>query len=155
MVMFANKSKTVDEYLKALPPERRAVVAKVRGVVKKHLPKGYEEAINWGAITYAIPLKTFPETYNGQPLCYAALAAQKNHYSLYLMNVYGDAARAKWLEAEFKKRGLKLDKGKACVRFKSLDELPLDVIAETIASVPPEKYIEIYQAARKKTAKGK
>jgi uncharacterized protein YdhG (YjbR/CyaY superfamily) len=153
--MFQGKAKTVSEYLKALPPERRAVVSKVRGVVKKHLPKGYEESMNWGAITYAVPLKTFPETYNGQPLCYAALAAQKNHFSLYLMNIYGDASRAKWLEAEFKKRGLKLDKGKGCVRFKSLDDLPLDAIGELIASVPLAQYVENYQAARARTAKGK
>jgi uncharacterized protein YdhG (YjbR/CyaY superfamily) len=153
--MFASKAKTVSEYLKALPPERRAVVSKVRGVVKKHLPRGYKEEMNWGAITYAIPLKTFPETYNGQPLCYAALAAQKNHCSLYLMSVYGDSARTKWLEEAFKKRGLKLDKGKACIRFTSADDLPLDAIGELIASVPPGKYIETYKAGRAKTAKGK
>jgi hypothetical protein len=155
MVMFANKARTVGDYLKALPPERRAVVSKVRGVVKKHLPKGYREQMNWGAITYAIPLETFPDTYNGQPLCYAALAATKNHFSLYLMSVYGDAVRAKWLEGEFKKRGLKLDRGKSCVRFKTVDDLPLDAIAELIASVPPDRYIERYRAARARTAKGK
>jgi hypothetical protein len=154
-VVFQGKAKTVGEYLDALPPERRTVVSKVRSLVKKHLPKGYQEGMNWGAITYAIPLKTFPETYNGQPLCYVALAAQKNYFSLYLMGVYGDAKQAKWLEDEFRKRGLKLDRGKACLRFKSLDDLPLDVIGEVIASVPPKKYIEIYQASRKKTAKGK
>ncbi len=155
MVMFANKAKTVREYLGALPPERRSIVSKVRGVVKKHLPKGYREGMNWGAITYAIPLETFPDTYNGQPLCYAALAAQKNYFTLYLMSVYGDAERAKWLEEEFKKRGLKLDRGKSCVRFKSVDDLPLDAIGKLIASVPPKKYIERYQAARARTAKGK
>jgi len=155
VVVFQGKAKTVGEYLDGLPPERRTVVSKVRALVKKHLPKGYQEEMNWGAITYAIPLKTFPETYNGQPLCYAALAAQKNYVSLYLMGVYGDAKKSKWLEDEFKKRGLKLDKGKACLRFKSLDDLPLDVIGEVIASVPPDKYIEIYRASRKKTKKGR
>lgn len=152
--MFQNKAKTVGEYLDGLPPERRAVVRKVRSLVKKHLPKGYEEAMNWGAITYAIPLKVLPETYNGQPLCYVALAAQKNYFSLYLMGVYGDAKQSKWLEDEFRKRGLKLDRGKACLRFKSLDDLPLDVIGEVIASVPPQKYIEIYKRSRASGARG-
>jgi len=153
--MFENKAASVTEYLNALPPERRAVVSKVRATVKKALPKGYAESMNFGAITYAIPLARYPDTYNKQPLCYAALAAKKDHYSLYLMNIYGDAAKATWLAAEFKKRGLRLDKGKACFRFRSLDDIPLDVISEVVASTPVEQYIERYEAARKKTAKGK
>jgi len=152
--VFQGKAKTVSEYLDGLPPERRAVVGKMRSLVKKHLPKGYAEEMNWGAITYAIPLRTFPETYNGQPLCYVALAAQKNYCSLYLMGIYGDAKTSQWLADAFKKRGLKLDKGKACLRFKSLDDLPLDAIGEVIASLPPEKYIEVYKGSRAKGAKG-
>jgi hypothetical protein len=123
--------------------------------VKKHLPKGYQEQIGWGVISYAVPLKTLPDTYNGEPLCYAAIAAQKNYYSLYLMNVYGNAAKTKLLADAFKARGQKLDMGKACLRFKTLDEVPLDVVGEIIASTPMDAYIEIYKAARKKTAKGK
>jgi uncharacterized protein YdhG (YjbR/CyaY superfamily) len=146
--MFTNKAKTVTEYLAALPAERRAVLSKVRQVVKKHLPKGYEESMNFGAITYAIPLKRFPNTYNKQPLCYAALAAQKNHYSLYLMSAYGNSDHAKWLKREFEKRGMKLDMGKACVRFKSLEDLPLDLIGESIARIPVDEYIAIYEASR-------
>ena len=103
--MFQGKAKTVSEYLDALPPERRAVVNKVRSLVKKHLPKGYKEEIGWGVITYSIPLKILPDTYNGQPLCYVAVAALKNDYSLYLMNVYGDPKKKKWMADEFKKRG--------------------------------------------------
>jgi uncharacterized protein YdhG (YjbR/CyaY superfamily) len=153
--MFTNKAATVAEYLEALPAERRAIVSKVRTAVKKAMPKGYAESINFGAITYAIPLKRYPDTYNKQPLCYAAIAAQKNYYSLYLMGVYGDPKKEKWLADEFKKRGLKLDKGKACIRFTSLDELPLDVVAQIVSSTPVEQYIEVYEAGRKKTAKGK
>lgn len=151
--MFTGKAKTVAEYLEQLPPERRAVVSKVRQVVKAHLPKGYRESVNWGVITYEVPLTRLPDTYNGQPLCYASIAAQKNHYSLYLMCAYGDAKRAKWLADEFAKRGKKLDKGKACVRFTSLDDLPLDVIGEAIASVPLDRYVEIYKASRSKAGR--
>jgi len=155
MAMFQGKAKTVSEYLAALPPERRAVVSKVRSLVKKHLPKGYQEAIGWGVITYTVPLKTLPDTYNGQPLCYVAIAALKNDYSLYLMNVYSDAKKAKWFAGEFKKRGKKLDMGKSCLHFKSLDDLPLDLIGEVIGSTPMDQYIEIYRASRKMTRKGK
>jgi hypothetical protein len=153
--MFENKSKTVAEYLAGLPDDRRAVVTRLRSFVKKHIPRGYKEQIGFGAITYAVPLTTLPDTYNGEPLCYAAIAAQKNHYSLYLMSTYGDARQAKWMAGEFKKRGKKLDMGKACLRFKSLEDLPLDVVGEVLASMPVEAYIARYREARKLTARGK
>ena len=152
--MFTGKAKTVSEYLKQLPPERRAVVSKVRSVVKEYLPKGYRESVNWGIITYSVPLSRLPDTYNGQPLCYAGIAAQKNHFSLYLMCAY-DSRRAKWMADEFEKRGKKLDMGKACVRFKSLDDLPLDVVGEAIASVPVDRYVEIYKASRRKAGEAR
>ncbi len=155
VAVFKGKAKTVSEYLGALPPERRAVVSQVRSLVKKHLPKGYKEGMGWGVITYAIPLKILPYTYNGQPLCYVAIASLKNQYSLYLMNVYGDPKKKKWMADEFKTRGKKLDMGGSCLHFKSLDDLPVDVVGEVIASTPMEKYIEIYLASRKMTRKGK
>jgi uncharacterized protein YdhG (YjbR/CyaY superfamily) len=148
--VFNTKAATVKEYLAALPEERRKTLSKVRAVIKKHLPKGYKETLSWGAITYEIPLKQFPDTYNGQPLCYAALAAQKNHNALYLMCAYGDPTQRKLLEDAFAKAGKKLDMGKACVRFKDTDDLPLAAIGKLIASVPPAKYIEAYRSSRKK-----
>lgn len=154
MAMFQGKARTVKEYLDALPPERRDVVSKVRSFVKKHLPKGYKEEIGWGAITYAVPLKTLPDTYNGQPLCYAAIAPRKNDYSLYLMCAYGDPKQKKALVDGFKKSGKKLDMGKSCLHFKSLDDVPLDVVGGVIASTPVDKYVEIYKASRAKGAKG-
>jgi len=153
--MFKNPAKTVSEYVSSLPPDRQGVVKRLRSFVKKHLPKGYAEQIGWGAITYAVPLKVLPDTYNGQPLCYAAIAAQKNYYSLYLMSAYGDPAQAKWMADEFRKRGKKLDMGKSCLRFKSLDDLPLDVVADVIASTPMDVYVERYKSVRKKTARRK
>jgi hypothetical protein len=165
MAMFQNKSKTVAEYVASLPPERQGVVKQVRSFVKKHLPKGYKEQIEFGAIAYAVPLAELPDTYNGQPLCYAAIAAQKNYYTLYLMGVYADPDRKQKMAEAFKKRGKKFDMGKSCLHFKSLDDLPLDVVGDVIASVPMDKYIAAYRESRlarrsageggKKTAKGK
>ena len=152
--MFTNKAKTVREYLETLPPERRKSLAAVRDVVLEHLPKGYQEAIGWGAITYAIPLEDYPDTYNGQPLCVAALSAGKHYCSIHLMAAYGDAKTRKWLEDQFRKSGKKLNMGKACVRFKTPDDLPLGAIATVIAKVTPEKYIRTYEAGRKKQATG-
>jgi hypothetical protein len=147
--MTSDQAQSVSEYLKRLPPERRKSLAAVRKVVRDNLPKGYKEAMGWGAITYAIPLKDYPNTYNGQPLCIAALTAGKNNCSLHLMAAYGDPPTRKWLEEQFRKSGKKLDMGKACIHFRTPDDLPLDAIAQVIARVTPEKYIERYEAARK------
>jgi hypothetical protein len=147
--MVSSRAPTVDEYLAELPPERRAIVASVRDLVRRNLPEGYRETMNWGMISYEIPLERYPDTYNKQPLGYAALAAQKNSYTLYLNSVYQDGERKKWLEHEFHKAGKKLDMGKSCLRFKRLEDLPLDVIARVIGSTPPEKFIEQHEASRR------
>lgn len=150
-----SKTKTIDEYLASLSEDRRAIVSKLRALLKRRIPKGYRESMMWGAINYSIPLEQFSDTYNGQPLCYAALASQKNHFSLYLMSVYGNPVERKKLEDGFRKAGKKLDMGKSCVRFRSLDDLPLDVISEIVANVTPEKYIAWYRKSRESTAKGR
>jgi hypothetical protein len=144
--MNTPKATSVSAYLAGLPAERRKVVAAVRKLIKANLPAGYKETMGWGAICYSVPLSVLPDTYNGQPLCYAAVAAQKHYYSLYLMSVYGDTPRAKAFKQAFAEAGKKLDMGKACVRFKSLDDLPLDVIANTIAGTPMAAYVAMYRA---------
>jgi uncharacterized protein YdhG (YjbR/CyaY superfamily) len=146
--MVQSKAATTEEYLAQLPEERRDVVTAVLNVVRKHLPKGYVEEMNWGAITWAVPLSTFPKTYNKQPLCYAALAAQKNHYALYLMCAYMDPKQTQEIEDAFVKAGKKLDMGKSCLRFKKLDDLPLDALGEVIGSTTPAEFIEKYVNAR-------
>jgi hypothetical protein len=153
--MPTTTSKTPDEYLESLPDDRRVALAAVRAVVRKNLPKGYAEFVSAGMLSYGIPLTKFAQTYNGQPLCYAALAAQKNYCSLYLMSVYGDKKSETRLRDGFKAAGKKLDMGKSCVRFSTADDLALDVIGELIAAIPPEKWIEFYQQSRKKTARGR
>ena len=145
-----SNAKTVEQYLKQLPADRQKALRTVRQVILKNLPRGYEEAMNWGAICYQVPLSVLPKTYNGQPLCYAALASQKNYMSVYLMCVYGDKGVQKWFREGFKAAGKKLDMGKSCVHFKKLEDLPLDVIGETIARVPLESYVRHYEASRKK-----
>jgi hypothetical protein len=144
--MATSKATSVSAYLAGLPAERRTVVAAVRKLIKANLPAGYKESIGSGAVYYSVPLSVLPDTYNGQPLCYVALAAQKNYYSLYLMSVYGDTPKAKAFKEAFASAGKKLDMGKACVRFKTLDDLPLDVIAKTIAGTPMAAYVAMYRA---------
>jgi hypothetical protein len=143
-----SKAATVSEYLSELTPEERADIQKVRSVIKKNLPKGYKESVQFGMICYSIPLSRYADTYNGQALCYAALAALKNHNAVYLMNVYGHPGTERWFKARYKATGKRLDMGKSCVRFQHADDLPLDVIGEAIARTSVEDYIGYYEKAR-------
>lgn len=147
--MVSSNAKTVKEYLVALPADRREAISAVRDVILKNLPEGFEEGMQYGMIAYYVPLEDYPVTYNGQPLGYAALASQKHYMSLYLMSVYGDSRRADVFHKEFKASGKKLNMGKSCVRFKSLNDLPLDLIGDTIASMPVGQFIGEYEESRK------
>jgi hypothetical protein len=147
--MVSSAATTVAKYLASLPAERRKVIAAVRGIIRRNLPKGYREVMNWGMISYEVPLSRYPDTYNGQPLIYVALAAQKNFYAVYLTCVYHDAKRAAWFRDAFKAAGKKLDMGKSCLRFKRLDDLPLEVIGQAVASTSLEQRIAIHEASRR------
>ena len=134
---------TVTEYLEQLPPEKREVMDAALRLVRKNIPKGYVEFMNWGVINWGIPLSEFPDTYNGHPLGYIGLGAQKNFISLYLFACYAqDTAR---LKKEFKKAGKRFDMGKCCLHFKSLDDLELNSVVKLIASKTPAQYLAIYK----------
>jgi hypothetical protein len=122
----------------------------VRAVVRKHLPRGYQESFANGMIGYVVPLERYPDTYNGQALLYAALAAQKNYLSLYLMGAYGSPELARKLRDGFAAAGKKLKMGKSCLRFETADDLALDTIAEVVAAVSLDRYVAIAQAARRR-----
>lgn len=154
--MVHSDAATVAEYLAGLPEDRRKALAKVRAVIRKNLPKGVVESVNWGMIAYEIPLKTYPDTYNGQPLLYAALASQKNYMAVYLHGVYGNEVLRKRFEDAYRATGKKLDMGKSCVRFTTLDALPLDVVGDAIGACTVQQYLAAYEAAmatRKTTAR--
>lgn len=142
---------TVEQYLSELPPDRRAAIETVRQVILTNLPAGLEEVMNWGMITYQIPLKTYPNAYNGKPLMYAALASQKNHLAVYLSSIYIDEELQRRFEERYRATGKKYDVGKSCVRFKKLDDLPLSLIGESLSWLHIDEFIarvEQAQAAR-------
>ncbi len=147
-----SKATTVKQYLSELPADRRAAIEVVRKIILANLDKVYEEGIQYGVIGYFVPHKIYPNGYHcdpKQPLPFAGLASQKNYMSLYLMYCYGGEQEEDWFRAQWAKTGKKLDMGKCCVRFKRLEDLALDVIAETIARVPARKYIEQYETLLK------
>jgi len=152
-----SKATTVEQYLSGLTEDRRKALEAVRQVVLKNLDKDYEEGMQYGMIGYYVPHRVYAAGYHcdpKQPLPFAGLASQKNHMSLYLMCVYGDSDHSKWFQQAWAKTGKKLDMGKSCVRFKKVEDLALDVIAEAIKRVPARKYIEHCEAATRTMSKG-
>ena len=141
---------TVEEYLDELPEERRKVVAAVRELVLQNLPDGYQETINWGMISYEIPLERYPDTYNGQPLSYLAIAAQKNYYALYMMGLYTHAKQEAQLKEGYSRAGKNLSLGKSCLRFKKLEELEPTAVAEVIKGTSVDDFIRNYEEARRR-----
>jgi hypothetical protein len=139
---------TPEGYLAELAPPRREVIAAVRELVLTNLPDGYAETIGWGMLCYVVPLERYPSTYNGQPLGYVALAAQKRYNSLYLMSLYPDGEREREFRARWEAGGRRLDMGKSCLRFRSLDELDLELLAETVAATSVEDYLALSEQAR-------
>lgn len=140
--MVYSPAKTVAQYLAALSPDQKKELGVVRRVIRKNLPKGFRESFNWGMIAYEVPLSVAPDTYNGKPLLYAALAAQKNYLSLYLMCVYSSGADSKRFRAEFKASGKRLSMGKSCVRFRRAEDLPLELIGRTIAATSLKEFVK-------------
>lgn len=146
--MVSSSATSVDSYLAELTPERSKDVTKLRELCLNNLPAGLEEAMNWGMISYQVPFSKVEQTYNNQPLLYAAIASQKQYISLYLMSIYAfDEAREKF-ESDWRASGMKLNVGKACIRFRNLDSAPLDVIQRALGQVTVEEYVSRYLEVR-------
>lgn len=160
-----SKATTVAQYLKELPDDRREAISAVRDVILKNLPKGFEEGMQYGMIGYFVPHALYPNGYHcnpKEPLPFANLASQKNHMALYTMTVYGNPDIEKWFTDAWTKGGRKLDMGKSCIRFKKIEDVPLDVVAQLFKKVSVKQYIQMYEDAyvnrakpKKKTAKKK
>ena len=155
---MATKANNVEEYLAAMPEDRREVITAIREVILKNLPKGYEEGMQWEMPSYFVPLSAYPGGYNcqpDQPLPFVGFASQKNHMAFYGFCIYMDEELKNRFVADWKKTGKKLDMGKSCVRFKKLEDVPLKVIGDAVKRVPMKKYIKQYEAQLQQTAAGK
>ena len=143
-----SKAKTVQQYLSELPDDRLEAIEAVREVILDNLPEGFEEVMNWGMITYQVPLSRHPKTYNKKPLMMAALASQKNHMAVYLTGVYADeVSRGRFVNA-YEETGKRMDMGQSCVRFRRIDDLPLELVGEAIAEYSVDEFIELTERVR-------
>ncbi|MFG0274169.1 MAG: DUF1801 domain-containing protein [Phycisphaerales bacterium] len=145
-----SKAATVEAYLDSLPPDRREVIERVRAVINDNLPAGYAEGMQYGMIGWFVPHGVYPKGYHcdpKQPLPFVSLASQKNHMAVYLCTVYMTPEEQAWFERAWKAAGKRLDMGKSCVRFKSLDGVALEVLGEAVARWPAPKFVAAYEGA--------
>lgn len=146
--MAHSSEKTVLGYINSLPKEKTEVISYIRDLMLESIPDGIVETMNWGMISYEIPLKTYPNTYNKQPLMYAALAAQKNHFSIYLTNLYMNDEYMPMLIKAYEDMGLKPNIGKSCIRFRRIENIPINTIIEIVKSTRMEEFISKYESSR-------
>jgi len=144
------KANTPDEYIEAIPEERKEVMQNLRQVILDNLPKGFSEVMNYGLIGYVIPHEKYPNGYHCDPklpLPFMNIASQKNFIAVYHMGIYANKELMDWFVGEYPKYvKTKLDMGKSCIRFKKIDQIPLQLIGELAAKMTPEQWIEIYEA---------
>lgn len=146
--------KTAEEYFEAIPEERKAAMQKLRNVILKNLPKGFEEAMGYGMLGWQVPHSAYPAGYHcdpKQPLPFLGIASQKNFIALYHMGMYADKDLHDWFVAEYPKYvKTKLDIGKSCIRFKKPETIPFELIGELASKMTMQQWIDLYEANLKR-----
>jgi len=149
-----SKATTVDEYMEQLPEERKAAMKKLRAVIKKHLPKGFQECMGYGMMGYVVPHSKYPGGYHcnpKDPLPFLALASQKNFIAVYHMGIYSDPKLLQWFqEAHAKASMKKLDMGKSCIRYKKPEDIPFELVGELVSKMTPDDWIARYEKQLKR-----
>jgi len=151
---MAYSATTPEEYINELPDDRKVVILKIREVIAKNIPNGFEAGMGYGMLSYHIPKNMYPDGYHCDPklpLPFMNLASQKNFIALYHMGIYANENLLNWFVEEFPKHcKRKLDMGKSCIRFKKMDDIPYDLIGELVSKMTPQEWINIYDTALKK-----
>lgn len=146
--MVQSRAESVSKYIDELTPERSAILVPVLDTLRKAIKPGFQEVMNWGMISFEVPLEVFSNTYNKKPLLYCSLAAQKRHFGLYLMNIYSDSKALEILQKGYQKAGVKLDMGKSCIRFKNLNEIHMPTIKKVVGLHSVKQWVECYSLCR-------
>lgn len=143
------KADSPEEYIDQLPEERKLVITKLRTIISKNLPKGFEEQMSYGMLGFVVPHSIYPDGYyvdSKLPLPFINLASQKNFVALYHSGIYADSKLHDWFVAEYPKYvKTKLDMGKSCVRFKKMETIPYELIGELCTKMTPENWIALYE----------
>lgn len=149
-----SKATTPDEYIAALPENRKPAMERLRSIFLENIPKGFKEEMSYGMLGYVVPFSIYPNGYHCDPklpLPFISLASQKNFIALYHMGIYSDPELLNWFVEEFPKHSKqKLDMGKSCIRFKKMDQIPFELIGELLSKMSVEDWISTYEKQLKK-----
>ena len=149
-----SKAETPEDYISQLPQERKDVISKIRELILKNIPEGFEEQMSYGMLGYVVPHSLYPDGYHVNPelpLPFMNLASQKNFVALYHSGIYADPKLLDWFTNEYPKYCTrKLDMGKSCIRFKNMDDIPYQLIAELSGKMTVQQWIELYEKNTKK-----
>ena len=148
-----SQAETPEQYMKALPEDHQEIIEKLRAVILKNIPSGFEETMNNGMIGYVVPHSVYPDGYHTdptKPLPFINIASQKKHVALYHMGIYSDESLNSWFTSEYKQRvGRKPDMGKSCIRLKNSESIPYELIGELVTKMSAEDWISLYEKQRK------
>ncbi len=144
----------ITQILDAVPEERNVVFRQLHQAIVDHLPEGFSPGISYGGLGYVVPHSVYPAGYHCkpiEPLPFAGIANQKNSINFYHMGLYADPVLYDWFVAEFPKYSkLKLDMGKSCIRFKKVDQIPLELIAKLMQKMSCKDWIALYEKKYRK-----
>ena len=145
---------SVKQYVEGLPEDRQVIIKKLQSLIKKNIPKGFEEQLSYGMIGYVVPHKLYPDGYHCDPklpLPFLAIASQKNFIAMYHMGIYAKPELCDWFVAEYPKHcKSKLDMGKSCIRFKKMEDIPYDLLEELMKKMTVADWISFYEKNYKK-----
>lgn len=151
---MTSDAKTPEEYISALPQDKKDAISKLRKIILKSLPKGFSETISYGMLGYVVPHSIYPDGYHCDPklpLPFMSIASQKNFVGIYHMGIYANKDLYDWFVNEYPKHSnRKLDMGKSCIRLKKIEEIPYELIGELASKMTPNEWIKIYENAIKK-----
>lgn len=149
-----SKATTPDQYIAELPEDRKPAMEKLRSIFLENIPKGFEEQMGYGMLGFVVPFSLYPSGYHcdsKQPLPFAGMASQKNFIALYHMGIYANPELLDWFVSEYSKHSKqKLDMGKSCIRFKKMDQIPYELIAELMQKISVQDWISTYEKQFKK-----
>jgi hypothetical protein len=146
--MVSSNAVTIEQYLAELAEPRRSEISKLLDLIRANLPAGFIETMAWGMIVFQVPFEVSGPTYNDQPLAAVALASQKNHISFYLSAIYASEELTGEFQLRWANSGKRLDMGKSCVRFTSLEKADLETLAWAVSRFDPVRFSEMYSSAR-------
>lgn len=149
-----SNAKSVEEYLKEVPDERKIYFNKLRDTILVNIPEGFKEEMSYGMIGYVVPHSLYPAGYHCSPelpLPFASIASQKHFIGLYHMGIYANQEILDWFKKEYPKHcKLKLDMGKSCIRFKKPGQIPFELIGQLMSKISVKDFIAVYETSRKR-----